>query len=52
MRKDVNSKIRNKPVNDVDIAILMYDINKKYREDIESHYGLRNIIDIQFEVTW
>ena len=52
MRKDSKSKIRNKPFNDVDIAVMCYDINQKYGEDIESHFGLRNIIDIQFDLTW
>jgi hypothetical protein len=36
----------------VDIAILVYNLNRKYREEIEGHYGLRNIIDIQFDRTW
>jgi hypothetical protein len=44
LRKD-KSKIRNKPMSDVDVSKLLLKINKKYPQDIEEHFGVRNIID-------
>ena len=36
-------------MSDVDVAKLLLSINAKYPEDIEEHFGVRNIIDQQFE---
>ena len=36
-------------MSDVDVSRLLLSINAKYPEDIEEHFGVRNIIDQQFE---
>ena len=36
-------------MSDVEISKMLLKINKKYPQDIEEHFGARNIIDQQFE---
>jgi hypothetical protein len=38
-------KIRDKKMSDVDVSKLMLLINQKYPNDIDKHFGVRNIID-------
>ena len=37
-------------MSDVDVSKLLLKINEKYPEDIDDHFGVRNIIDQQFSV--
>jgi hypothetical protein len=39
----------DKIVDEVVIADLMLAINEKYPNDIDDHFGLRNIVDLQYE---
>lgn len=45
----INKKIRDKAMSDVEVSKLLLKINQKYPDDIDDQFGVRNIIDQQFE---
>jgi len=43
--------VAKKDFDNIAIADLMVMINEKYPDDIDNHFGLRNIVDFQYENT-